>query len=503
MTRIINNSKDFELFQKKRKNKTVALCHGVFDLLHLGHIKYFKASKKMADLLVVSITNDQFVNKGPGRPIFNINQRTEMLNNISVIDYILVSDSFTAIDVIRKVKPNFYFKDQEYKLRKDITNNINKEISEVKKYKGKIIFSKEEKFSSSELLKFSKNFSTGKYFEFINKLSPMFKNKNILEKIDNINLNCLVVGESIIDKYIFTEGLGKSGKESILTMKKIYEKTYNGGSLSIAQNISEFSKKVSLLTDVTKSNSYKNLIKKLSKKVNIVSVSKKNSPLTVKTKFLDHFSRNKLFGIYEINDRILDKNEEQIFLKRLKNQIKKTDFIIVCDYDHGFITEKIAKYIIKQKKPVIVTCQLNSANMSFHNLLKLNGADLLVINSNEINNFYKRKSTEENTKILGKKFLKEYKYKNLIITMGDRGSYYFQKNKVSYCPAFTDNVPGDKIGSGDTFLILSSIGFILKLDPEIILSIASIAAIENLKGFANENLLQKKNLLKSINHFFL
>ena len=45
--------------------------------------------------------------------------------------------------------------------------------------------------------------------------------------------------------------------------------------------------------------------------------------------------------------------------------------------------------------------------MSFHNLLKLNGADLLVINSNEINNFYKRKSTEENTKILGKKFLKE------------------------------------------------------------------------------------------------
>ena len=221
MTRIINNSKDFELFQKKRKNKTVALCHGVFDLLHLGHIQYFKASKKMADLLVVSITNDQFVNKGPGRPIFNINQRSEMLNNISVIDYILVSDSFTAIDVIRKVKPNFYFKDQEYKLKKDITNNINKEISEVKKYKGKIIFSKEEKFSSSELLKFSKNFSTGKYFEFINKLSPMFKNKNILENIDNINLNCLVVGESIIDKYIFTEGLGKSGKESILTMKNL------------------------------------------------------------------------------------------------------------------------------------------------------------------------------------------------------------------------------------------------------------------------------------------
>jgi rfaE bifunctional protein nucleotidyltransferase chain/domain len=499
MAKILNSLKNFELFKKKRYKKKVALCHGVFDLLHLGHIKYFKASKRISDLLVLSITSDKFVNKGPERPVFNINQRIEMLNSISAIDYIIVSDSFNAVEVIKKIKPNYYFKDQEYKIKKDITNNIKKEIKEVNKYNGEVIFTKEEKFSSSELLKLTKNFSISKNFEFINKVSLKFKNKNIIEKLENTNLNCLVLGETIMDKYIFTEGLGKSGKESILTVKKIFEKTYNGGSLSVAQNISEFLNKVSLITDAAEVNFYK----KLPKNITVTSVSKKDSPLITKSKFIDNFSKNKLFGLYEINDRILNKKEESSLIAKLKKQIPKSDFIIICDYDHGFITENVAKYIISQKKPIIVTCQLNAANTSFHNLLKLNGADLLIVNSNEIKNFYKRKSTEENTKILGEKFLRENKYKNLIVTMGDKGSFFFQKNKTTYCPAFTENVQGDKIGSGDTYLILSSIGFILKLDPEVTLSIASIAAIENLKGFANENLLKKKNILKSINHFFL
>jgi len=50
---------------------TLALCHGVFDLLHPGHIQHFKVARKLAEVLIVSITADVFVNKGPGRPIFN------------------------------------------------------------------------------------------------------------------------------------------------------------------------------------------------------------------------------------------------------------------------------------------------------------------------------------------------------------------------------------------------------------------------------------------------
>ena len=56
---------------EKRKNKKIVHCHGVFDLIHVGHIKHFKEAKKNGNFLVVSITSDKFVNKGSGRPIFN------------------------------------------------------------------------------------------------------------------------------------------------------------------------------------------------------------------------------------------------------------------------------------------------------------------------------------------------------------------------------------------------------------------------------------------------
>ena len=57
----------------KKNKKKIVLCHGVFDLLHPGHFKHFKTAKNYGDILIVSVTADNFVNKGPDRPAFNEN----------------------------------------------------------------------------------------------------------------------------------------------------------------------------------------------------------------------------------------------------------------------------------------------------------------------------------------------------------------------------------------------------------------------------------------------
>ena len=59
----------------KSQNKKIAHCHGVFDLIHPGHIRHLAAAKKEGDVLMVTVTADPFVRKGPGRPIFNENLR--------------------------------------------------------------------------------------------------------------------------------------------------------------------------------------------------------------------------------------------------------------------------------------------------------------------------------------------------------------------------------------------------------------------------------------------
>ena len=71
--------------------KIVVQCHGVFDLLHIGHIRHFEQAKACGDVLVVTITSDDYVNKGPGRPAFNENLRTEAVASLGCVDYVAVN----------------------------------------------------------------------------------------------------------------------------------------------------------------------------------------------------------------------------------------------------------------------------------------------------------------------------------------------------------------------------------------------------------------------------
>ena len=100
--------------RQEYKKKKIILCHGVFDLLHVGHINYFKEAKSFGEILVVSVTDDKFVNKGPGRPAFSIANRTKFLQEINCIDYVCVSSFNTAENIILNLKPNFYCKGEEY-----------------------------------------------------------------------------------------------------------------------------------------------------------------------------------------------------------------------------------------------------------------------------------------------------------------------------------------------------------------------------------------------------
>ena len=120
-----------ELTEKKIKKKVV-LCHGVYDILHIGHIKHFEEAKKNGDILVVGVTTSKFINKGPNRPYFKLNQRAEAIASLSVVDYVVISDFPTSVEIIKKIKPDYYCKGIDFKdISKDLTTNIKKEISEV------------------------------------------------------------------------------------------------------------------------------------------------------------------------------------------------------------------------------------------------------------------------------------------------------------------------------------------------------------------------------------
>jgi rfaE bifunctional protein nucleotidyltransferase chain/domain len=141
-----------ELSDLKSKGKKIVYCHGCFDMMHPGHIKYFQASKKMGDILVVTVTPDQYVDKGPGRPVFDQYLRTESIAALECVDYVAVNRWPTAENTLRLLVPDYYVKGQEFEKFQDKTGKIQKEVDVVKEIGGEMRFTHEIVFSSTKIL---------------------------------------------------------------------------------------------------------------------------------------------------------------------------------------------------------------------------------------------------------------------------------------------------------------------------------------------------------------
>lgn len=136
----------------KASGKKVVLCHGCFDLMHPGHIKYFQAAKLMGDILAVTVTPDAFVDKGPGRPIFNQQLRAESIAALECVDYVAINKWPTAEETIRLLRPDIYVKGQEFEGLEDKTGKLQKELKVIQDLGVEIRFTHEIVFSSTELI---------------------------------------------------------------------------------------------------------------------------------------------------------------------------------------------------------------------------------------------------------------------------------------------------------------------------------------------------------------
>ncbi len=127
-------------------------CHGCFDLMHPGHIKHFQAAKKMGHILVVTVTPDCHVDKGPGRPAFNETLRVESIAALECVDYAAINKWPTAEETLRLLRPAVYVKGQEFNTGKDETGKLQKELKVLEEIGCQMDFTYDVVFSSTRLL---------------------------------------------------------------------------------------------------------------------------------------------------------------------------------------------------------------------------------------------------------------------------------------------------------------------------------------------------------------
>ena len=204
----------------------------------------------MGDVLVVTITPDRYVNKGPGRPAFKEKHRAEAIAALDIVDFVAINKWTTAIETIKLLKPDLYVKGPDFKdYKDDVTGNISLEEDAVKSVGGGIAFTSGITFSSSSLINERISQLSEDQKKFLNKLKSEFSFKKITEYFDRLTkLRVLLVGEAIIDEYVFCDTIGKSGKEPVLINKKISTEKYSGGIMAVANQVLDFCKEVKILS---------------------------------------------------------------------------------------------------------------------------------------------------------------------------------------------------------------------------------------------------------------
>ena len=481
-------------------DKKIVHCHGVFDLLHHGHLTHLKSAKSLGDLMVVTVTPDEFVNKGPGRPRFPQSKRVEMLAALELVDYVALNLDAKAIKAIETLRPNIYVKGPDYKDKnKDITGGIYLEEVAVQKCGGKLVFTSDETESSTELIN---NFLTTWNKEQAHIISVL-KNEvgleKILEKITDFEgIKVLVVGEPIIDTYIFCRPENLSSKSPSISANYISEENYLGGSWAVARHLAALGCDVTLLAPTGDELLVKEMEVELVKqgKIKIVPCVSPGLATPRKTRYINPFMSQRMF---ELTNLDADKWRQTIlkeFDTYLSASADSVDIVMALDFGHGLFEGSRLESLESIKSFKALNVQTNSGNYGYNLFHKHSRYDYLVIDERELRlGMHERfKDINEVINIAQSERIKG----SFTVTLGTQGSCFVDDNHRLYQAPIFSNRPVDTTGAGDAFFAITALLKYQKMDPIAIPFIGNIYAGLKTQIIGNKLPVDKVSLIRSI-----
>ena len=481
----------------RKDGLTVAHCHGVFDLLHPGHIDHLEEARELADVLIVSVTTDKYVNKGPGRPIYGIQQRLKMLASLAIIDLVFESNSPTALLAIDHVKPDFFVKGPDYQNPDDdITGNIGLERNYVEKNAGSIVFTESPSMSSSQIINSQGLAHSPEAQNWLHDFRKQFGPQQVVEWVDRISeLSVLVVGETIVDEYIFCDPLGKTSKEPVLAFLTNSSERQVGGALAIANHCRGLGADVTLVTRF--GNDEAGNFAEAGGNASGLSLRAQRSDhhkTIVKTRFVDQHTGGKVFETYEMTDEPITSAEDIEFAELLREAANDADVILVADYGHGLMTERVIASLALAPGLVAVNTQSNAGNRGFNSISRYPRVDVLSLNGGEVSLELRAKHSRVSDLLpdLGGRTGAEW----IAVTEGAKGmALWSPSDGVFEMPAFTERVR-DRVGAGDALFAAVSLLLAVAAPQQVVGLFGNLAGAAMVSDLGNRHTLKAVDLLR-------
>ena len=502
-TKIIPFAEASALFDKLRgEGKRLVQCHGTFDLVHPGHIVHLEDAKKLGDVLVVTVTGEKHVNKGPGRPYFNDALRARTLAALSCVDYVVLVPHTAAVEAIETVKPFIYCKGTEYAdTANDVTGNIHDDVATVQKHGGEVRYLGDVVFSSTRLL--NRHFETAnpEVTEFCGELASRVSPQDLADAVAGFaGLRVLVIGDTIFDKYSFVKVQGLTSKNRIISGRYLEEEAQAGGALAVYRHIKQFTPNVRLVSLLGTEGWLEPTLRMFLPTQDDATVRDSDFVSIIKQRYVEPVSDgkdlSKLFSVNYVNAAPPLQSVVDRVLGRLEAEIKNCDVVVLADFGHGLMQQEVRDFLQDSGVFLALNCQTNSNNHGFNIISRqYRRADVFSLDEQEILLSCGHRHVDfaaELDKLRGHLNARAgWLTRGAVKTIGVDA-----EGSDAACPPLGDDIT-DTIGAGDAFFSVMALAARNGLPVDLTTFLGQLAGAQAVKIVGNREPISKSVLLKS------
>ena len=478
----------------RRDGRTIAHCHGCFDMVHPGHVRHLEFASRQADILVVTITGDADIHKGDQRPYIPQELRAESLAALAFVDYVSIDDAPSACDVLRDVRPDVYVKGREYETSSHA--GFLAERAVVEQSGGKVIFSSGDVvFSSSRLLsRLPRDRSVDDQRVGLFRERHKINVTTMRDLLKNMRgRRVVVIGDIVLDRYVFCDARDVAGEAPVLALKQLDEVCYVGGAAIVARHATAMGARTQLVAAGAVDHHTRTVLTCLKNERIDFHPAATRERFIQKTRFL--VEEAKQLKVESGDPAPLDSVAERAVSRHLETISTQADAVIFCDFGYGVVTASLLERVLpclRSNVPVLAA-DVSGARGT---LVNFRNVDLLCPTERELrrtlNDF------DAGLSAVAWRLMETTQAKHLICTLGKRGLVAFDRAtqdqqspdwsarlRSEHLPSLADRCV-DRLGCGDALLSVATLALCAKGSLAQAAYLGSVASAIELATLGNE-----------------
>ena len=436
--------------------KSVIMCHGVFDIVHPGHLRHLMYAKQKADVLVASITADVHILKADHRPYIPQELRAQNLAALEMVDYVIVDANATPIETIRTLQPDYFAKGYEY-FAGGVPPRTQEEMAALDAYGGEIVFTPGDVvYSSSKLIELQAPKLA------VDKLVSVMESEGIgfgdlqkaVKTLESVRVH--VVGDTIVDGYSDCTLLGAAAKIPAFSVKLEQTERYTGGAGIVARHLRKAGAQVAFSTVLGDDELKDFALKELTTSGVVCSpVIDRTRPTTYKERFST--SGQRLLQVDRVDNRPISDRVLRTLCESL--QTVPADVVIMSDFRHGIFNRDSIGQLVRAIPEGTLRVADSQVSNRWGNILDFADFDLLTPNEREAR--FALGDQDTIVRPLALRLFREARCRHLILKLGERGTLTYVRpghevRDFFALESFVDHLV-DPIGAGDALLAYASL----------------------------------------------